>query len=320
MLNDWVDSVDYFCFTHCDRTFGCDEQGSCQQCELLYGIRAEQYGRVLSLFCAGRGLDRGSYRSRYQWGGLPGLLDADTDKGESMSLKKTIELKTILTALLISFMSVLLLGVIMNSAYTQHALGYTLLDMNQEMTQSANAVTSVVTYFRGLDTLGEVTILFLSIFGIGIGIERSDRMKTIFGYDNTLLKIGTKVLFPLIVLFGLYIIVHGHLSPGGGFQGGVIIASGFLLMFLAYGDSYDLNHKVLALFEALSGAGFAVIGILGVLAGGLFLSNILPLGIVGKLFSAGILPIIYIFVGLKVAAEITVLVEYFIRTQDARDA
>ena len=237
-----------------------------------------------------------------------------------MSLKKTVELKTILSALLVSFMSILLLGVILSVDYTHHALGYTLLSINTEMTQSANAVTSVVTYFRGLDTLGEVTILFLSIFGIGIGIERADKMKTILGYDNTLLKIGVKVLFPLIVLFGLYIIVHGHLSPGGGFQGGVIIASGFLLMFLAYGDSYDLNHKVLSLFEALSGAGFALVGILGVLLGGMFLSNMLPLGTVGRLFSSGILPIIYIFVGLKVAAEITVLVEYFIRTQDARDS
>ena len=237
-----------------------------------------------------------------------------------MSLKKTVGLKTILSALLISFMSVLLLGVIMHAEHTHVSLGYDLLKINTTSTQSANAVTSVVTYFRGLDTLGEVTILFLSIFGIGIGIERSDKMKTILAYDSTLLKIGTKVLFPLIVLFGLYIIAHGHLSPGGGFQGGVIIASGFLLMFLAYGDSYDLDHKVLSLFEALSGAGFVLVGILSVLAGGLFLSNMLPLGILGRLFSAGILPIIYIFVGLKVAAEITVLVEYFIRTQDARDA
>ena len=236
-----------------------------------------------------------------------------------MNLKKTVSLKTILSALLVSCMSILLLGVIMHTAYTDTSLGYDLLKINTKLTQSANAVTSVVTYFRGLDTLGEVTILFLSIFGIGIGIERSHKMKTILVYDNALLKIGAQVLFPLIVLFGLYIIVHGHLSPGGGFQGGVIIASAFLLMFLSYGDSYDLNHKVLSLFEALSGAGFVFVGILAVMTGGLFLGNTLPLGVLGKLFSSGVLPIIYIFVGLKVAAEITVLIEYFLRTQDARD-
>ncbi len=237
-----------------------------------------------------------------------------------MSFKKTIKLKTILTALLVSLLSILLLKVITQVPLTSQALGITLLDLNRDLTHSANAVTSVVTYFRGLDTLGEVTILFLSIFGVGIGIDRSTQMKTILHYDNTLLKIGAHVLFPVIILFGIYIIVHGHLSPGGGFQGGVVIASAFLMKFLAYGDAYELDHRILVLFEALSGVGVVVLGLLGLLSGGLFLSNVLPLGRLGTLLSGGIIPLLYLFVGLKVAAEITVLVEYFLRTQDARDA
>ncbi len=237
-----------------------------------------------------------------------------------MSLKKTLKLKTILTALLVSLLSILLLKVIAQAPLTTQALGINLLDLNRDLTHSANAVTSVVTYFRGLDTLGEVTILFLSIFGVGIGIDRSTQMKTILHYDNPLLKMGAQVLFPIIILFGIYIIVHGHLSPGGGFQGGVVIASAFLMKFLAYGDAYELDHRILSLFEALSGVGFVVLGILGLLAGGLFLGNVLPLGTLGTLLSGGIIPLLYLFVGLKVAAEITVLVEYFLRTQDARDA
>ena len=236
-----------------------------------------------------------------------------------MNLKKTIQLKTLLSAGLVSFLSITLLGIIAQTPMAEATLGTSLLALNQEMTHSANAVTSVVTYFRGLDTLGEVTILFLSIFGVGIGIDRSVRMKTILHYDNTMLKLGAKVLFPLIILFGIYIIVHGHLSPGGGFQGGVVIASAFLMMFLAYGDAYALDHRILVLFEALSGVGFVVLGLLGILTGGLFLGNILPLGTLGTLLSGGIIPLLYLFVGLKVAAEITVLVEYFIRTHDVRD-
>jgi len=237
-----------------------------------------------------------------------------------MNLKKTIKLKTLLSALLVSFLTLTLLGVITHVTDVHLTLGDQLLDLNRDKTQSANAVTSVVTYFRGLDTLGEVTILFLSIFGIGIGINRSDQMHTILHYDNPLLKIGAKVLFPVIILFGAYIILHGHLSPGGGFQGGVVIASAFLLMFLAEGDAYDLDHRIMTLFESLSGAGFVLVGLLGAALGGLFLSNPLPLGTLGRLFSGGILPVIYLFVGLKVASEITLLIEYFIRTRDARDA
>jgi multicomponent Na+:H+ antiporter subunit B len=234
-----------------------------------------------------------------------------------MKLKKTVRLKTVLSALLVSLLSMMLLGIIAHTQREHPTLGNLLLDLNRDMTQSANAVTSVVTYFRGLDTLGEVTILFLSIFGVGIGIQRSERMHTILHYDNPLLKMGARVLFPIILLFGIYIILHGHLGPGGGFQGGVVIASAFLLMFLAEGDAYELDHKILTLFEALSGAGLVVVGMLGVGLGGLFLSNPLPLGKLGTLCSSGLLPIIYLFVGLKVAAEITVLIEYFIRTRDA---
>ena len=140
-------------------------------------------------------------------------------------------------------------------------------------------------------------------------------MLLIFG-NNFLLKIGSKVIFPIIILFGLYIILHGHLSPGGGFQGGVIIASGFLLMFLANGNDFNLNHKIITLFESLSGVGFVLFGILGFLLFDIFFSNFLPLGSLGGLFSGGVIPIIYIFVGLKVASEITVLVEYFIKAKD----
>ena len=233
------------------------------------------------------------------------------------SLKKQIELKTIIISFLISFMIILILGILNHLSLTSNSLGMELLTINESSTQSANAVTSVVTYFRGLDTLGEVTILFLSIFGVSLGIEKLNTKLNIFDEHNFLLHTGVKVLFPLIVLFGFYIIIHGHLSPGGGFQGGVIIASGFLLMFLANENEFSLNHKFLTIFESLSGVGFVVFGILGFILADKFLGNFLPIGILGELFSAGILPIIYIFVGIKVASEITVLVEYFIKVKDA---
>ncbi|KIM08477.1 MAG: hypothetical protein KU28_03515 [Sulfurovum sp. PC08-66] len=235
-----------------------------------------------------------------------------------MNPKREIRVQTIVVSLLVSIMTILLLGILLSFQPLSASLGSELLAINQTTTQSANAVTSVVTYFRGLDTLGEVTILFLSIFGIGLGIERLQEKENIFSYDNALLKIGADILFPLIILFGFYIIIHGHLSPGGGFQGGVVIASAFLLMFLAKNNELKLNHKITTLVEALSGAGFVLVGILGLLLVDRFLGNFLPLGTLGKLWSGGVIPLIYIFVGLKVSAEISTLVEYFIRIKDAR--
>ncbi|HHD81185.1 MAG TPA: hypothetical protein ENK99_06320 [Campylobacterales bacterium] len=236
-----------------------------------------------------------------------------------MSIKQKISIQTISVSFVVSIMIIILLGILLNfTTQFQPTLGSDLLAINANSTETANAVTSVVTYFRGFDTLGEVTILFLSIFGVSLGLEGFKEKLNIFSYQNTLLKIGVDTLFPIIILFGIYVIVHGHLSPGGGFQGGVIIASGFLLMFLAKGDDFSINHKILELVESLSGAGFILIALLGLLVTDRFLGNFIPIGEVGELFSGGIIPLIYIFVGIKVSAEITALLEYFIRIKDVR--
>jgi len=233
-----------------------------------------------------------------------------------VNLKKEIKLHTIISSLLISFMIVTLLGILLNFNHSSSSLGMELLAINETQTQSANAVTSVVTYFRGLDTLGEVTILFLSVFGISYAIGDAKSKLNIFKDENQLLQIGVKILFPIIILFGIYIVLNGHLSPGGGFQGGVIIASAFLLKFLAYGENIKINHKIISLLESFSAAGFILTGVLGVLVMDRFFGNFLPLGKMGDFFSAGIIPLIYIFVGLKVASEITALAEYFIKVKD----
>jgi len=234
-----------------------------------------------------------------------------------MNLKKDIRIETVVVSLLISVMTVMLLSLFLHFDTVSASIGTEILGLNEAATGTANAVTSVVTYFRGFDTLGEVTILFLSIFGIGLGLEGYREKCNIFAFENNLLKIAVQVLFPLIILFGMYVIIHGHLSPGGGFQGGVVIASAYLLMFLAKNDDLTLNHRLMGLIEALSGAGFVLIGMLGLLLVDRAFDNFLGLGTLGKLLSGGIIPLIYIFVGLKVSAEITALVEYFIRIKDA---
>jgi multicomponent Na+:H+ antiporter subunit B len=115
---------------------------------------------------------------------------------------------------------------------------------------------------------------------------------------------GSLLLFPLLLLFGVYIFVHGHLGPGGGFQGGVVIASAVLLLLLA-DPQRKISHGLLTWIESLSGLFFAGIGIAGlVLAGGFLDNRILPLGIPGELFSAGAIPLIYSLVGLKVGSEL----------------
>lgn len=172
---------------------------------------------------------------------------------------------------------------------------------------SANLVTSIIVTYRGLDTLGEVAVLFIVTASVGFLLRRRKDAKLIpqkKRESSEILQTGTALLTPLIFLFGIYIFLHGHLTPGGGFQGGVVIAMAVLLSLLSYPQS-EVNHKILNTIESLSGAFYVIIGILGLyLAAGFLDNRILPLGEFGHLFSAGAIPVIYSLIGLKVGSEL----------------
>jgi len=174
---------------------------------------------------------------------------------------------------------------------------------------SANIVTSVVVTYRGLDTLGEVTILFAAAAVVGLLIHLNRNENAVRREGSELLKTASVLLFPLILLFGAYVFINGHLSPGGGFQGGAIIASAVVLTVLA-SPNRKIGHTVLSVIESLSGLFYVGLGMAGaVLAVNGFLDNrIIPLGEFGSLFSAGLIPIIYTVIGLKVGSELSSVV------------
>lgn len=170
-------------------------------------------------------------------------------------------------------------------------------------TGSANMVTSVVVNYRAFDTLGEVTVLFLAAVGVSIFLEKSSKRKKL-GKSGYILKTAAGIIFPVMLITGVYIFTHGHLTPGGGFPGGSMIASSFLLLYLA-DDRFSIKLKGFKAAEGISGTLIVLIGAAGLLVGGYFLLNFLPSGTVGNLFSAGLVPIIYVLIGLKVGSEIT---------------
>ena len=102
---------------------------------------------------------------------------------------------------------------------------------------------------------------------------------------------------------GFYIILHGHVTPGGGFQGGVILAAAFFIPLLAR-PGRKVNHGGISVIEGLSGAAFIIIGLVSLFHGKQFLQPMLEKGQIGSLISAGTLPLLYLAVGLKVGAEL----------------
>lgn len=187
------------------------------------------------------------------------------------------------------------------------------LESTVEETGSVNAVTSIVVSYRGFDTLGEVTVLFLAATGLGAILYDKRGKKRELQHASLIVRVASQIIFPMIVLLGAYVFVHGHLTPGGGFQGGAIIATGVLLMMMSY-RTFETNHKILSWIESLAGIAFASIGFTGLLLGKTFLENFLSKGTPNELISGGIIPIIYVAVGFKVGAELTTLLDNMLKT------
>ena len=116
----------------------------------------------------------------------------------------------------------------------------------------------------------------------------------------------------LIFLFGIYIVLFGHLTPGGGFAGGVILASSYVLLMLAFGREFVEDNLPLPVASSLGAFLFALIGILGLAVGGTFFVNFLyqkvAVGEPFKLVSAGTIPLSNIAIGLKVGASLFLVI------------
>ncbi len=131
--------------------------------------------------------------------------------------------------------------------------------------------------------------------------------------DDQVVRITCRLVVPFIQVYGIYVILHGHLSPGGGFSGGAIFGASLVLVVLSFNlevGTRQLSHRTCSLLESGGGLGFLLTGLAAIALGGAFLANRaagFPLGEAGRLFSGGAIFVITIFLGIKVASTIVSL-------------
>jgi len=131
-------------------------------------------------------------------------------------------------------------------------------------------------------------------------------------YENIVIQTICRILIPFVQLYGLYVIMHGHYSPGGGFQGGVILGTSFILLMLAYGLEASLRRlslKALTVFGSLGVLLYSGIGLVSLLMGGNYLDYgklPLPIASIAEIRAMGILGI-EIGVGISVMAIMTTI-------------
>lgn len=122
---------------------------------------------------------------------------------------------------------------------------------------------------------------------------------------SIIVKTLSRILAGFIFLYGSYIILHGHLTPGGGFAGGVILAASFILLVLSFGAAEikeKSSYTFSSIIESIGGLMFLSLALLGLLAGTFFFTNILSKGTPLRILSAGIIPLANIAIGMKVGA------------------
>lgn len=143
---------------------------------------------------------------------------------------------------------------------------------------------------------------------------------------SMILKIISLPISIILICLGIMTILGGHITPGGGFQGGAMIASGIALSILVYGlgnSPLELSHTYIEVLESVGALGFVIFGLIGLFVGGFFLYNmgtdllnVVPAAIQNvfhypDITNAGIIPYLNIFVGLKVFVGLSSIVIAF---------
>jgi multicomponent Na+:H+ antiporter subunit B len=185
--------------------------------------------------------------------------------------------------------------------------------------RTANTISSVNFDQRAFDTLGEMTILFAAVLGCVVLLRQTQDERRARPEPADVARPVRRyalLVLPVALLTGLYIVAHGQLSPGGGFQGGVVAATALHLPYL--GADYAALERVrpvgrYEVGDALASSAYVVTGIAGLIGGTAFLANtLLPYGTFNTLSSGGTVPLLNAAIGMEVACAVVVLLARFL--------
>ena len=185
------------------------------------------------------------------------------------------------------------------------------VEQGRDQTGAVNTVAGMILDYRAFDTLGESFVLFTATCAVLILMEdkkkkpSSDSDELLRYMDDPIVRTVACILIPLIFIFGIYILLNGHLSPGGGFSGGSILGAGFILYAMVFGEkkaSRILSEKTLKTVTIVSLAFYCLSKSYSFFTGNEFngLHSIISTGTPGDILSSGLILPLNIAVGLVV--------------------
>ena len=193
------------------------------------------------------------------------------------------------------------------------------LEQGAEETGAVNAVTGLILDYRAFDTLGESAVLFAAAASVILLLNRPDRRTRTFRGPDQLTNLLGRPLLPVILLFGVYVILNGHLSPGGGFSGGAVLGGGLILASLVLGEERMerlLPGRRTTFLTAVCLLAYAVMKGYSFFTGGNHVGPDVPKGNPGDLFSGGLILPLNICVGIIVACTMYTFYTLFLEGEE----
>jgi multicomponent Na+:H+ antiporter subunit B len=195
-----------------------------------------------------------------------------------------------------------------------------------EQRNITDTVSAVNFDYRGFDTMGEEFILFTAVLGSLVLLRQAEEKKATQIPDaitpgrnvgpSDAMRLWILAMIAPKIAFGVYIVIHGQLTPGGGFQGGVILATVALIIFLGHGfETFNrvMTHPLIEITEASGAAAYILIGMIAWFSSKPFLTNTLPLGKAHELTSGGTIPLISAATGAEVTGGFVLLLYAFLQ-------
>lgn len=181
-----------------------------------------------------------------------------------------------------------------------------------------NLVANMILVYRGFDTFGESTVLFTAATCvIMLLMGTAEQPKELIPEKNTtILRTVVRGMFPFVLVFGVYILLNGHLSPGGGFSGGAVLGAGLIMLDVSLGQktiNRFFNHSVYNFIKVTALCVYGVIITYLSVCGANGIDNGISVGIAGNIFSAGVILPINLMVGFEVACTMYAFFTYFYR-------
>ena len=245
------------------------------------------------------------------------------------SLRRSLRLYNVLAFLLCAVFAALMLMTVANlprygsaDAPTVNEVAQRYVEQGTEETGAVNTVAGMILDYRAFDTLGESFVLFTAMCAVTILLNRSGKKRWLRQPDvvdyasDPIVAPMCRFLIPVILVFGIYILLNGHLSPGGGFSGGSILAAGLMLFAMVWGDSAAsavLRPRRLQTVVLCSLGFYCLAKSYSFYTGANHLHSIISPGTPGRILSAGLILPLNVAVGFVVCCTMYSFYMYFRR-------